>query len=414
VSGEASGGSWHTGPSKPALKTGKYTAVASQPSSLGNATGTSAPLTFEVDTLPPEVHMQSIESPSGDLNPSFTGSASEATPVRVYVYNSEGEEVTSVEGQVEEGVWSTEALTEALEDGTYTAVAKERSALGNHEGEARIEFTVQATTPSVSEPTTSASLTSAWLNATVDANGGALYSCSFEYGATQSLGSKAACAFTTNGNECKFEYPPPEPKCAFPTNHATTMYARVFSLREGTTYYYRLTVENADGKGRTGSVEGRFTTEALPPGKPSKPKESKSGTSGTSQKQPSIQEIQALIAGELAPSGPKATIATFLKKGALSSVFDAPEAGAAAIDWYYLPKGAKLGAKSSRSPAPELLATGGASFHTSGAATIKMKLTARGRALLRRLKRIRLTARCVFTPPGAAAITVIKSFQLSR
>jgi len=43
-----------------------------------------------------------------------------------------------------------------------------------------------------------------------------------------------------------------------------------------------------------------------------------------------------------------------------------------------------------------------------------MKLTARGRALLRTLKRIRLTARCVFTPPGAAAITVTKSFQLSR
>ena len=59
---KVSGGNRSMSPLASALKDGKYTAIASQPSSLKNPTGTSAQVTFTVDTAPPKVTLNPIPS----------------------------------------------------------------------------------------------------------------------------------------------------------------------------------------------------------------------------------------------------------------------------------------------------------------------------------------------------------------
>jgi hypothetical protein len=48
-------------------------------------------------------------------------------------------------------------------------------------------------------------------------------------------------------------------------------------------------------------------------------------------------------------------------------------------------------------------------------ATIKIRLSAKGRLLLSRAKQIRLTATCTFTPPpGSKPTAVSRAFELKR
>ena len=74
---KVSGGNWSMSPLASALKDGKYTAIASQPSSLKNPTGTSAQVTFTVDTAPPKVTLNPIPSPTSDAAPTFGGDATD-------------------------------------------------------------------------------------------------------------------------------------------------------------------------------------------------------------------------------------------------------------------------------------------------------------------------------------------------
>jgi hypothetical protein len=55
ASAEALGGEWVSGKASPALPWGEYTAVASQPSSIGNPGGASPPVTFAVAPIAPSV-----------------------------------------------------------------------------------------------------------------------------------------------------------------------------------------------------------------------------------------------------------------------------------------------------------------------------------------------------------------------
>jgi hypothetical protein len=313
-----------------------------------------------------------------------------------------------------EGTWTTAAIA-PLEDGEYTAVATQpppSSLAGNPEGASEaVTFRVESRLPSVTEPTASASLTSAWLNASVDSNGGTLDSCSFQYGLTPAYGKAADCAFEGSGTECEFKDPPASSQCAFPAEGTRIMYARVFGLGMGTTYYFRLVVENVGGKGRNASAEGSFATESLGGEGPAEVKP-KPKTAGPAI--PSISEVQALIGKQLAPSGKAARIASLLKRGVFSTVLKVPEAGTAVMDWYFLPKGASLSGKASSSHKAVLVASGDMAVQSATTATIRMRLTALGKRLLRDSKKIRLTAQCVFTPSGAAPITTQKSFELSR
>ena len=141
----ASGGTWSTSGSalSKELPEGKhtFTAYAIEKSGLGNGEGTSAPRTFEVNTESPKVTLAKVSSPTNDVTPTFSGTASEATEVVVQVYEGtkvEGSAVTSAKTTASGGSWATtvEELTKALPEGkhTFTAVATEKSGLDNKAG----------------------------------------------------------------------------------------------------------------------------------------------------------------------------------------------------------------------------------------------------------------------------------------
>ena len=151
---EGTGGSWHSNMTS-ALLSGQYTAVATQPSSLGNPAGVSETVDFTVDTAPPIVTLNQPPSPSNDTTPSFTGLASDTTPITVAIYEGpkavgtavSHANATAIEG---EGGWTSSEASPALENGEYTAVATQASSLGNAQGKSSpVAFTVDTKAPTV-------------------------------------------------------------------------------------------------------------------------------------------------------------------------------------------------------------------------------------------------------------------------
>jgi hypothetical protein len=85
------------------------------------------------------------------------------------------------------------------------------------------------------------------------------------------------------------------------------------------------------------------------------------------------------------------------------------------IGWYYLPKGASLTKKSAKGRKPVLVAAGKATVSASLGATVKIGLTPAGRKLLKSLGKIKLTAKCTFTPIGKTTpIVSYQTFTLKR
>ena len=83
AAGGRSGTSWASGDASPALPGGdwEYTAVAVEPSGIGNGDGTSSAVTFQVDTEPPVVTMEPLAEVSPETTPKFEGTASETGEV---------------------------------------------------------------------------------------------------------------------------------------------------------------------------------------------------------------------------------------------------------------------------------------------------------------------------------------------
>jgi hypothetical protein len=193
---------------------------------------------------------------------------------------------------------------------------------------------------------------------------------------------------------------------------------RVFRLAPSTTYYFRVVTENDGGKGNTGVAEGQFRT-ADREGVESQTTTHPTNNSGTAPTTPSDAVLAAMIVKQLVPLGKTATITKLLKLGVYKFLFKAPAAGAAVLSWYYLPPGASLSKKSRHGAKPVLVAKGKKTFSSATSATIKLDLTLAGRRLLlgdllSGLNKIKLTAKCVFTPTGKKGITTLESFSLKR
>lgn len=109
---------------------------------------------------------------------------------------------------------------------------------------------------------------------------------------------------------------------------------------------------------------------------------------------------------QLTPTGKALKLGTLLKHGGLTLPFTALEAGTVTVGWYQVPTGAKL-AKHTKAK-PVLVASGKTTFAGAGAGQIKLKLTAQGRQLLKRSRRLRLSAKAVFVPIGGNVIDVTK------
>jgi hypothetical protein len=153
VAGTVSGSTWTAG-SVPTLPDGVYTAQVSQGDEAGN-TGTSAPVTFTVDTTAPAVSIDSVPSPTNDSTPTLTGGAGTATgddptvTVRIYAGGSvSGSPVRSVAGAVSGSTWTAGPVA-TLPDGVYTAQASQGDQAGNTGKSGTVAFTVDTTPPTV-------------------------------------------------------------------------------------------------------------------------------------------------------------------------------------------------------------------------------------------------------------------------
>jgi Bacterial Ig-like domain len=122
--------------------------VATAVGSVG--VGIAAPLvaTAAADKGVPKVTLNRPESPSSNTTPSFTGTASDTTPVTVQIHAGTTAKGTLVSLATAPGTgagWTSGPASPALSSGVYTADATQTSSPGNHTGSSKpVTFTVVA------------------------------------------------------------------------------------------------------------------------------------------------------------------------------------------------------------------------------------------------------------------------------
>jgi hypothetical protein len=119
--------------------------------------------------------------------------------------------------------------------------------------------------------------------------------------------------------------------------------------------------------------------------------------------------IANAVGAALTPTGSAAKIGAILKKGYKAS-FKAKAAGQVTGDWYFVPKGAHVAGK----PKPVLVASGKTSVKKPGSATLKLRVSKKGKALLKKAKKITLTTKGTFTPAGGKKVVVKRTIKLRR
>jgi beta-galactosidase len=129
--------------------------------------------------------------------------------------------------------------------------------------------------------------------------------------------------------------------------------------------------------------------------------------------------VRSALTGVLSPKGAPARLARLLKNSGYTFTFTAPSTGKLVIDWYFVPKGSRLNAADAggaRSPkrTPVLVASAATSIKRAGRQTVKVKLTRRGRSLLKPARRERLTAVARFTAIGSSTVRTTRVITLRR
>ena len=401
VKDKETSGVWEAGPLPRALEDGRYTAIATQPSSIvGNPSGKSEAVSFTVDTQRPVVTLSALPTPSPNRSPSFAGTSTESELVKVAIYKGAspaGAAVAESEGEVSNGAWITGRLETPLEFGEYTAVATQPSSIGNPSGSSSpFTFVVAQIPPTANtEASSDVARSSAAFYASVNPHGGSVSDCHFEFGPTTSYGTQVECGFVAELS-------------TFPAASvgAVAVFARVYGLHPATNYHVRIV---AVGEGGTGvGADSTFKTLdpiVFPGAATTTPVSvaSKVATGATA----------GFFAAQLIPRGRGAKIGELLKNGFFKQRFRAPQAGTAVVNWYFQPPHAH---PSSKRPArrPVLVASGKVVFHAPGTATLKIRLTAAGRRLLKRSRRVRLTSTCRFAPVSGRATVVSEAFSLRR
>ncbi len=395
VSASGTGAGWESAAlGKPGLADGEYTAIAEQKSAIGNGSGTSAPMTFTIDTKPPAVTLDGLPSPSSNRKPDFSGTATDSGPVTVDIFAGtgvSGEPLLEVQAEISEGKWNSGPLENALKLGQYTAVATQKSSLGNESGVSEAKpFAVEEIPPGVqTEGSNGISRTYATLYGSVNPVGGSISSCDIEVGTTTAYGRSLGCAIVSGAS-------------AFPAEATgfVPVFIRIYTLTPGTVYHYRVV---ATGEGGTAAgADNTFTT--LPPlPKPVTPPPTPKAGLGAS-------EVKAFFAEELGPHGKAARIGAILKKGLYSQAFKGPEAGTATIGWYYQPPKPKHGKK----PKAVLLASGQVTFSAAGSKTLTIRLTKAGRTELKHSKRLAISVKCSFKAVGGTPVVALGAFRLTR
>jgi hypothetical protein len=398
------GGGWTTDPVTPSLPDGTYTAIATQPSALGNPVGTSDAVTFTIDTRPPEVTLEQLPSPSPGAAAIFSGTASDQAPVTVEIYSGAGAEgpvVASASADVAAGEWASARLSPALPWGQYTAVASQPSSLGNATGmSAPMTFVVEPIPPSVgTEGASGVTRTTAALYGLVDPLGGGISSCAFEFGATTAYDRTIECGFV---GETMSAFPPD-------TTAAVPVFVRIFGLAPSTTYHFRIAVV---GEGGTAyGDDASFTTQAPFIFDEQTAPRPVPVTTPIAKHAVAANRVAALRAKQLITPA-RDTIASLLRRGVFKMPFTATEAGRVVVSWYYRQTSSKSRAASTA--ARVLVASGQLTFARASRRVVLVRLTKSGRRLMGRSSRLRLSATCAFSPVGEKPVRVSRFFELRR
>jgi hypothetical protein len=122
--------------------------------------------------------------------------------------------------------------------------------------------------------------------------------------------------------------------------------------------------------------------------------------------------INSSLSAQLASSGKAASIHKILRHGGYAFAFRALLAGTATISWYQVAKGAHTAAAGTL-----LVATGSQTFTGAGTSTLTIRLTRKGRKLLKhaeraQVKRLTLISKGKFAPIGAGAVSTERTFKL--
>jgi hypothetical protein len=149
----SSRGMWSLGPTEP-LGVGAYTAQAEQ-TNFRLETGKSSPVTFLVNTpasAAPTVTLNSPASPFISTTPSFTGTASDVTPVTVQIHAGatvKGSIVSTATATGTGAAWASGNASPALPGGIYTAIATQASSLQEDPAGRSAPVTFTLTPPAV-------------------------------------------------------------------------------------------------------------------------------------------------------------------------------------------------------------------------------------------------------------------------
>jgi beta-galactosidase len=126
----------------------------------------------------------------------------------------------------------------------------------------------------------------------------------------------------------------------------------------------------------------------------------------------SSQSVRRALHAAVSPSRSQRRITELLRHHGYGFTFDAPSAGALVVDWYHTPARPHH-AKSSR-PKRQLVAAAHAAIRQPGRTEIKLRLTPRGRSLLRHATHERLTITASFTPVGESTTKSSRTVTLIR
>ncbi len=121
-----------------------------------------------------------------------------------------------------------------------------------------------------------------------------------------------------------------------------------------------------------------------------------------------VAALRALLTGSIAPHDSAARIRAVLRNRGYALAFDAPVAGLLKVTWW-LP--ARPGRSIGR---PLIVATGRMRLAGTGHATLALRLTRRGRRILRNARHVKLVARGSFTPSASAPVTASAGLTLQR
>jgi hypothetical protein len=157
------------------------------------------------------------------------------------------------------------------------------------------------------------------------------------------------------------------------------------------------------------SVSQPFAVTATPPGV-SAGATGVPATTGvpTATTRVSPAAIARRVAAALRLRGRGARVSAILRRGGYVTHFNAPTAGTLTIRWYTN----VLGAGDARTH-KTVVATARIAIGRPGTRTVRIKLTARGRRLLRRSRRLSLTAQGTVSRAGTSPVIIRRAFRLS-